>query len=188
VPAELLSGRLRASVVPERQADRLLKGHRWGVIVGLFVMRTNGTHTRQVTEKTTPTRYEDRAPQWSPDGGRLVFQRFNKGTGLFAVFTVHLDGTHDRRLTPGTWEPEGTRTGHRTVVGSFSDSHIEDGMPRDVCVVHPNGTDLHCLTHATATTSFLPCGILTGRNHDHDSHGSQRWRESGHLRDERRRH
>ena len=29
VPAELLSGRLRASLVPERQVDRLHEGHRW---------------------------------------------------------------------------------------------------------------------------------------------------------------
>ncbi|MDP9331616.1 MAG: hypothetical protein M3P11_13405 [Actinomycetota bacterium] len=130
-----------------------------GVIVGLFVMRTNGTHTRQVTEKVTPTRYEDKAPQWSPDGARLVFQRFNKATGLFAVFTVRLDGTHDRRLTPWNlgaggnpdWSPDG-----RWILFQ---SHFEDGEPRNVCVVHPNGTHLHCLTHATATTSFLRAGF-----------------------------
>jgi Tol biopolymer transport system component len=130
-----------------------------GAVVGLFVMRVNGTHTSQVTEKDTPTRYDDEAPQWSPDGTRLVFQRFNKATGLFAVFTVRLDGTHDRRLTPWAmgaggnpdWSPDG-----RWILFQ---SHIEDGEPRDVCVVHPKGTDLHCLTHATATTSFLRAGF-----------------------------
>jgi Tol biopolymer transport system component len=130
-----------------------------GAVVGLFVMRTDGTHTRQVTEKFTPTKYEDYAPQWSPDGDRLVFQRFNKATGLFAVFTVRLDGTHDRRLTPWNlgaggnpdWSPDG-----RWILFQ---SHIEDGKPRNVCVVHPNGTDLHCLTHATGTTSFLRAGF-----------------------------
>jgi len=130
-----------------------------GAIVGLFMMRTNGTHTRQVTEKIEPTKYEDSAPQWSPDGTRLVFQRFNKVTGLFAVFTVRIDGTHDRRLTPWNlgaggnpdWSPDG-----RWILFQ---SHFEDGEPRDVCVVHPNGTALHCLTHATDTTSFLRAGF-----------------------------
>lgn len=130
-----------------------------GVIVGLFVMRTNGTHTRQVTEKIKPTKYEDSAPQWSPDGTRLVFQRLNKVTGLFAVFTVRIDGTHDRRLTP--WNlgaggnPDWSPDGHWILF----QSHIEDGMPRDVCVVHPNGTDRHCLTQATETASFFRAGF-----------------------------
>ncbi len=130
-----------------------------GAMVGLFVMRTNGTNTRQVTEKVQPTKYEDRTPQWSPDGSRLAFQRFNKTTGLFAVFTVQLDGTRARRLTPWQlgaggnpdWSPDG-----RWILFQ---SHIEDGEPRDLCVVHPNRTDLHCLTHASETTSFLRAGF-----------------------------
>jgi Tol biopolymer transport system component len=130
-----------------------------GVMVGLFVMRIDGTHTRQVTEKVTPTKYEDHTPQWSPDGNRLAFQRFNKTTGLFAVFTVRLDGTRARRLTPWNlgaggnpdWSPDG-----RWILFQ---SHFEDGKPRNVCVVHPNGTHLHCLTHATATTSFFRAGF-----------------------------
>jgi TolB protein len=130
-----------------------------GAVVGLFVMRTNGTHTKQVTEKVTPTKYEDNAPQWSPDGTRLAFQRFNKATGLFAVFTVRIDGTHDRRVTPWTmgaggnpdWSPDG-----RWILFQ---SHIEDGKPRNVCVAHPNGKQLHCLTDATSTMSFFRAGF-----------------------------
>lgn len=68
--------------------------------VGLFVMRADGTHVRQITQKVTPTRFQDFRPQWSPDGTRLVFDRQRLSDGQDALFTVRLDGTDARRLTP----------------------------------------------------------------------------------------
>jgi Tol biopolymer transport system component len=68
--------------------------------IDIYVMRANGTHLRQVT--APGALWEDYGPQWSPNGNRLAFFRVNPDRDAFAdsaLFTVHLDGTHLRRLT-----------------------------------------------------------------------------------------
>lgn len=63
----------------------------------------------------------DYSPDWSPDGRLIAFTRFDRlgpdgEYHRFSVVTVHLDGTHPRRLTEGirrawspTWSPGGTK-------------------------------------------------------------------------------
>lgn len=134
--------------------------------LGLFVMRADGTHVRQITEQATPTSYEDTTPQWSPDGGHLVFQRWNKATGQHAVFTIRLDGTHALRLTPWSldaggnpdWSPDG-----RWILFQ---SHEPHDRQNNLFLVHPNGSDLHPITHTFGGTytwykqTFSPDGTM----------------------------
>ena len=83
-------------------------------VQGIFTMRTDGTHFRQVTQRGRVTpRAEDRTPQWSPDGKSIVFARENvsaRPKGGRALFTVHADGTASPHgaLTPAEWAPAPT--------------------------------------------------------------------------------
>jgi Tol biopolymer transport system component len=107
--------------------------------VDLMVMRADGTHVRYVTHHARFTRNEDWAPQWAPNGKRLVFHRVDKKRELSAIFTIRLDGTGIRRVTP--WridahgEPDWSPNGRWINYESY----------RGPCLVHPNGEGRHCL-------------------------------------------
>jgi Tol biopolymer transport system component len=130
--------------------------------VDLMVMRADGTHVRHVTRHPLG-RTEDWAVQWAPDGKRLVFSRYKKEPrGTEAVFTVRLDGTGLRRVTPWRvdfgpkfpdWSPNG-----RWIL--FRDHGI--------WLTHPNGEDRHRITDPDGewiSSSFSPDGtkIVTSR-------------------------
>lgn len=54
------------------------------------------------------TGMEGRAPTWSPNGSRLLFES-NEGspiTLLFAIFVADKDGSHLQRLTPYAWNAQ----------------------------------------------------------------------------------
>lgn len=82
---------------------------------GMYVMRPDGTHVRQITTRPADDAFEG-APRFSPDGKQLVFTRFHteQGFGDSALFRVDLDGLHLRQLTPfalgavdSDWSPDG---------------------------------------------------------------------------------
>lgn len=125
---------------------------------GLYVMRSDGSHARLVTSRGAEMGgyAGSTGAGWSPDGKRLVFQRQNRN-GALAIFTVRLDGTGDRRLTPWRlnagdhpdWSPDG-----RWIVFR---SHVDQDRQGNVYLVHPNGTDLHRITdtHTHGATNYL---------------------------------
>jgi TolB protein len=43
----------------------------------IYIMNADGSHLRQITQHVHPATGEDSAPQWSPNGRSLVFQRNN---------------------------------------------------------------------------------------------------------------
>jgi TolB protein len=103
---------------------------------------------------------------WSPDGTRLAFSRTTP-TGGLAIFTVRLDGTHLRRITPWSlragqqpdWSPDGQ--------GILFESHQGDqDVVDNVFLVHPDGTGLHRITtsplhiHQWGSSSFSPDGKM----------------------------
>ena len=79
----------------------------------LFVIRTDGTGFRQITDD--PAR--DRGPRWSPDGSRLAF--YSNRQGPYQIWSIRADGSrpellarapHDSPgLTRPTWAPDGHR-------------------------------------------------------------------------------
>ncbi len=133
---------------------------------GLFVMRADGSLVRQITQKTTPTKYDDESPQWSPDASHLVFQRLNKATGRLAVFTVRLDGTHARRLTSWRMDAGGNPDWSPNGRWILFQSHEPHDRQDNLFMVHPNGTDLHRITHTFGGTytwykqTFSPDGTM----------------------------
>jgi hypothetical protein len=82
-------------------------------------------------------------PSWSPDGSRLVFARPD-----FAVFTVNVDGSDLRRITPENqlatsphWSPDGSR-----IVGLLIDGSI-GGRDHQIFSVEPDGGDFRAIAN-----------------------------------------
>jgi Tol biopolymer transport system component len=91
---------------------------------------------------------EDCAGDYSPNGKRLVFLRANYATGVFALFTIELDGSGLRQITPsssdqfsidappncGDWSPQGNEI-------LFS-VHAPSDHRATVWAVHSDGSGL----------------------------------------------
>jgi TolB protein len=134
--------------------------------IDLFVMRANGRHLRQIT--APGPLFEDYDPEWSPDGTRLVFYRYDPNRDLDALYAVNSDGSDLQRLTRWhmrvgygvDWSPDG-----RWILFSAG----PEGQTHNLRMIHPNGTGLHMVTRATNAdwlgSSFSPDGnrIVAGR-------------------------
>jgi Tol biopolymer transport system component len=83
---------------------------------GIWVMDAeDGAHKRLVTPMPASL-IQDYSPRFSPDGTRLVFAREVDSESEAALWTVNLDGTDLRRITPpgiypekSEWSPDGSR-------------------------------------------------------------------------------
>lgn len=136
-------------------------------MIAVYVMRSDGSHARRVTQlgrdPLVAQRFADEAPTWSPDGKRLAFERFSRAREHQAIFTVRLDGTGLRRITPWwldasqpDYSPNGRWILFRTRAGSDISGNIQ--------LVRPNGARRHPVTRARAghgkwlSASFSPDG------------------------------
>ncbi len=131
-------------------------------LTAIYVMRADGTHARRVTHKNatcaTRHRYEDGAPAVAPRGKRLAFERFDSQTEKQAIFTIRLDGTGLRRLTPWRinasqpdWSPNGRWIAFR--------SQEQSDTRGNILLVHPDGAKLHRITHGGGTHKWLSCSF-----------------------------
>jgi Tol biopolymer transport system component len=77
----------------------------------IFVIRTDGTGRRQLTDD----RYRDRYPRWSPDGKKIGF--YSNRSASYEIWTIEPDGSGLQQLTDTpsqsvnfpTWSPDGSR-------------------------------------------------------------------------------
>jgi len=137
-------------------------------LTAIFVMRANGTNAHRVTQKGVPSsdraRWADVAPAWAPDGRTLAFQRFDKKMhDRQAVFTVRLDGTGVRRITPWSMQaaqPDFSPNGRWVLVRTKDQSETSGNL----WLIQLNGLRRHAVTHDPAGTakwlsaSFSPDG------------------------------
>ena len=143
-------------------------------LAALYVMWADGTHVRRVTQKGVSTfedaRYEDHAPAWAPGGKTLAFERFDRKTDRQAVFTVHVDGTSLRQITPWALDasqPDYSPHGRWILVRT----HEASDTAGNIWLFRVKGLQRHRVTHAAAGTakwlssSFSPDGtrIQAGR-------------------------
>jgi Tol biopolymer transport system component len=142
------SGRIVDDMVP-----------RWSIMI----MRKDGTHVRRVTQLTKPAQGEDSAPQWSPDGRYLVFERHNvrdaKPVAGVALWTIDLKKGTERRITPWRlragdtpdWSPDGRR-----ILFHSNNQPKKDGISGNLYTIRPDGTGLKQLTFASGgVTQYL---------------------------------
>jgi Tol biopolymer transport system component len=134
----------------------------------IAVMDADGRHVRTVV-RSRPFAADFSAPQWSPDGKRLVFERHNASRSEpqdgRALFVVNVDGSGLRRITPWRlaagdhpdWSADGARIVFRT------EPNGDDGPGGNVYTVRPDGSGLKQLTHVSQdaqvlSSSFSPDG------------------------------
>jgi Tol biopolymer transport system component len=110
--------------------------------VELFVMNADGTGQ---TELSSPGFYDDAAPDWSPDGTRIVFFS-NRDAGRAQVYVMNADGSAQTRLTQEgesssvpAWSPDGSKI-------VFASS--PDFRNFDIYLMNPDGTGKTKLTNA----------------------------------------
>jgi Tol biopolymer transport system component len=115
---------------------------------GLFVMSADGSNTIQVTFENLSSPFQDGEVQWSPDGSHFVFQRFRFSDSSIAVFTVRVDGTGFRRLTP--WQLDGEHPDWSPDGNLIAFESYGDGAPPDVSTnvftVRTDGSHLEQVT------------------------------------------
>lgn len=97
---------------------------------------------------------QDHYARWSADGSRLVFWREDWDEDYrTAVFTVRVDGTDLRQLTPWSMsagDPDWSPDGRRIVFSTRPLLGYGDGVS-DLWTVRPDGSHLERLTSGTAT-------------------------------------
>lgn len=79
----------------------------------LFVMRSDGTGARQLTNDI----HKDRGPFWTPDGKRISF--YSNRSGRYEIWSINIDGGGLEQLTKttgnpvlgGRWFPDGIHFG-----------------------------------------------------------------------------
>lgn len=109
----------------------------------IVVVDADGKRSRTLTARV----HHSLQPDWSPDGRRVVFARWQDDANPFAnsmdIYVVNADGTGLRLLTRGpgddaspAWSPDGKRI---AFISTRSGSY-------DVHVMRADGSDLHRLT------------------------------------------
>jgi Tol biopolymer transport system component len=139
--------------------------------VQIWFMQSSGQAPRAVTHPQSRL-FEDDEPQWTPDGKRIVFLRFDVARERWAIFTVRSNGHDLRQITP--WDldagdgadisPDGTR-----VLFRFPAHEGFEGS--NLATMNLDGTDFRQLTdnapgERMLSASYSPDGTRITFAHD----------------------
>src|SRR5205823_5300960 len=131
----------------------------------------NGIHTIRssdgggLAQITSNPGGDDIPGEWSPNGKRIVFQRFDSNFNSEGLFVVNTNGTGLKQITPagfedlsstGDWSPQGNE-----IVFSV---HLTPDVHSSIWVVHADGTGLHEI-------NVQPTSDCGGANADPDAQG-----------------
>jgi Tol biopolymer transport system component len=131
----------------------------------------NGIHTVRssdgggLAQITSNPGGDDIPGDWSPNGKRIVFQRFDSNFNSVGLFVVNTNGTGLRQITPpdfadlsafGSWSPQGNE-----IVFSV---HLTPDVHSSIWVVHADGSGLHEI-------NVQPASACGGANADPNAQG-----------------
>jgi WD40-like Beta Propeller Repeat len=125
---------------PEEKLVFVEYGARQGISSGIYVANRDGSGLRRLT------RGADEHPAWSPDGGRIAFDRYPR-----SVFVMPAGGGGLRRIGEGVnpvWSPDGTR--------------IAFHCGNAICVVDLDGTGSTRIAPAFGGFAWSPDGTRIG--------------------------
>jgi Tol biopolymer transport system component len=119
-PAWITQGSRHATACDLSPDGEWLAFYESGKQEDIFVIKTDGTEQRQLTNDI----HRDRFPRWSPDGKRIAFQ--SNRSGRYEVWTITPDGSGLQQLTytsGGTvvhpvWSPDGARLAYSVQSGT----------------------------------------------------------------------
>lgn len=106
---------------------------------GVYVMDADGSNQRQLSKKG----HRDAAPEWSPDGKRLVCVDYEElGRGEFAVvlFMLDVETGAETRLAEGANDPSWSRDGKRIIC-------VAPGRTLDICQIDVTTKEIVNLTN-----------------------------------------
>jgi hypothetical protein len=115
----------------------------------LFVINADGTNERRLT--TPPALHYDESPDWSPDGGSLVFSERSFDGTTSALYAIGADGSGLRQLTSGayadyrpSWSPDGTAIvfDRRSMGSSFQLFTVGSGGGATTQLLSSTGNDM----------------------------------------------
>jgi Tol biopolymer transport system component len=130
----------------------------------------NGIHTVRssdgggLTQITSNPGGDDVPGDWSPNGKRIVFQRYDSNFNFEGLFVVNINGTGLKQILPadfilsstGSWSPQGNEI-------VFS-QHVTPDVHSSIWVVHADGTGLHEI-------NVQPASACGGANADPNADG-----------------
>jgi TolB protein len=137
----------------------------------IWTVHPDGTHLRNLTK--TPDD-DECAPHFSPNGKRIAFDaRTRPGSDRSSVYVMHVDGTHERRVSRTSidaWYPNWSPDGRRLVFGShFSTFHTSiwtigvDGSGARRLTNAPHGLDDYLPVYSPDGTAIA---FASDRGHD----------------------
>lgn len=95
----------------------------------IFVMKADGTNARRLSTLPSDALY-DIAPRFSPDGRWIVFTRYITDPGRSALFTVGVDGSGLKQLTPwgnGAGDADFSPDGKKLVFEAYPHTNCLNG-------------------------------------------------------------
>jgi Tol biopolymer transport system component len=128
-------------------------------VVGIFVMRADGSNVRQITQLRKNSGSEDHAPTWSPDGKRIAFMRtLNTGANIDAasIYAVNADGSGLKllrrmpRVRPGSGSPRWSHDGKRILYSTmciFGGNCRSPATGAQIFTMLADGSRVRQLTH-----------------------------------------
>jgi Tol biopolymer transport system component len=140
----------------------------------MYTVNPNGTGLVQLTRE--PAGIAARWPNWSPDGSRLLFVRYNPSNGMGRIWIMNANGTGQRQLTSDTpgyrdYQPKYTPDGRRIV---FTRCSPGDGLCA-IWIMRADGTHRRLLvpfiTAPNETNNFDPAVSPDGRHISYERFG-----------------
>jgi Tol biopolymer transport system component len=129
-----------------------------GATFHLYALNLDGSGLQQLTDVAG---FSEQLPNWSADGQRLVFDRYDNATGggtFQELFTMNANGGDVRQVTStlsraelrASWSPEGNE-----LVFSAVAITPDGGLgPRVIYTIKPNGRDEVQLTSEESNNTF----------------------------------